>query len=72
MAKTIVFCDTKNTQINEEYASAIRQEFRKQTGWEVAKGTHIYNDLTEFSKGYSEKKRDVLEVVAIFRLATNI
>jgi len=70
--KTIVFCDMENTELDKEYASKVRQEFRKQTGWKVKRGTPIYNDLTEFSKKYSRKKRDVIEVVVIFRIASGI
>lgn len=70
--KNIVFCDAKNTELDEEYASKLRQEFRNQFGWKVEKGTRIYNDLTEFSKGYSKIKRNVLEVVYIFKLAKNL
>ncbi|MBT9145794.1 MAG: hypothetical protein DDT42_01671 [candidate division WS2 bacterium] len=69
---TIVFCDTQNTIIDEEYAEKLRQECRKQLGWKVEKGTKIYNELTEFSKGYSVEKRNVAEVFVIFSLARGL
>lgn len=66
---TIVFMDTKNKELDEEYAEKLRQECRNQIGWKVEEGTRIYNELTEFSKGYSKIKRDVTEVWIIFALA---
>ncbi len=70
--KVIVFCDTKNKVVDEEYAAKLRQEFRNQTGWQVEKDTRIWKKLTEFSKGYSKDKRDVLEVCIIFRMANGL
>ena len=67
--KVIVLCDTKNQVLDEAYAEQLRAAFRRQTGWKVEAGTRIYQEVTEFSKGYSVKKRDVDEVAAIFRLA---
>jgi len=69
---TIVFCDTSNKIIDDEYANEIIIEFRKQTGWKVLENTTIWVDLREFSKGYSKIKRDVTEVVMIFRIASKI
>lgn len=68
----IVFCDTENKEIDYEYANKLIECFRKDTGWKVEEGTKIHNDLMEFSKGYSKKKRDVEEVVMIFRIANGI
>ena len=68
----IVFCDTQNKEIDEEYAEEIIKEFRAQTQWEVANGTPIWNHLREFSKGYSKIKRNPTEVVCIFRIARQI
>ena len=68
----IVFMDTKNKIIDEEYAEKLRETCRKQLGWKVEKGTRIYNELTEFSKGYSQSKRNVIEVWAIFSLANGL
>lgn len=68
----IVFCDTKNKEIDIEYSEKIIEEFRKQTGWKVEKNTRIWNDLRDFSKGYSKEKRNVTEVVAIFRIANGL
>jgi hypothetical protein len=59
-------------EVNEEYASDLRQAFRELTGWQVAKDTRIWNHLTEFSKGYSREKRNVTEVAAIFAFANDI
>lgn len=70
--KMIVFCDTNNKIVDEKYAEKLRQEFRNQTGWKVKEGTRIFNDLTEFSKGYSRENRDVREVAIIFRIANNL
>ena len=70
-AKIIVFMDTSNKEVDEGYAEKLRQECRKQLGWKVEKGTRIYNELTEFSKGYSKSKRNVTEVFMIFSLANN-
>ena len=70
--KTIVFMDTKNQTIDEKYAEKLRQKCREQLGWEVKKGTRIYNELTEFSKGYSKEKRDITEVWVIFAIANDI
>lgn len=67
--KCVVFIDTENEELDEEYAEKLRQECRKQLGWKVLKDTLIYDELTEFSKGYSKKKRDILEVWAIFALS---
>ena len=67
--ETIVFCDTENTILDEDYAKRLRQAFRNLTGWKVKKDTRIWNDLTKFSKGYSKKNRDVDEVAAIFKIA---
>lgn len=64
--------DTENKVVDEEYAEKLRQTCRDQLGWKVEQGTRIYNELTEFSKGYSKKKRDVMEVWMIFALANGI
>jgi len=61
-----------NKVLDENYAERIRQEFRKQTGWEVKIYTRIWNELGEFSKRYSEEGRHPVEVVVIFRTAHNI
>lgn len=70
--KVIVFCDTENQEIDYEYANQLIEYFRKITGWKVLKGTRIYNDLIEFSKGYSVAKRPVEEVAYIFKIANGI
>jgi hypothetical protein len=70
--KTIVFMDTENTTLNEAYAEKLILKFREITGWKVDNGTRIHNDLIEFSKGCSVKKRDVTEVVYIFMMAHKI
>lgn len=72
MASYIVFCDTQNKEIDEEYAESIIAEFRKQTGWKVEPETRIWHDLRHFSKGYSKIKRNPSEVVVIFRIASQI
>lgn len=72
MAQYIVFCDTQNTEIDEEYAEKIIIEFRRQTGWKVEKDTRIWNDLRAFSKGYSKIQRNPAEVVTIFRIASRL
>lgn len=72
MAKYIVFCDTQNKEIDEEYAEKIIIEFRRQSGWKVEKDTRIWNDLREFSKGYSKSQRSPVEVVTIFRIASDL
>jgi len=68
----IVFMDTKNKIVDEEYAEKLRETCRQQLGWKVEKGTRIYNELTEFSKGYSKIKRDVMEVWTIFAIANRL
>lgn len=68
----VVFCDTENTVIDEAYAEKVIVAFRELTGWKVEPGTRIDNDLREFSKGYSVKKRNPLEVAAIFKIANRI
>lgn len=65
----VVFCDTENTELDSKYAEKLINAFRKQTGWKVEPGTRIHNELTEFSKGYSKKKRNVDEVSVIFRMS---
>ena len=70
--KTIVFMDTKNKVLDEEYAEKCRQELRSQLKWKVEKGTRSYDDITNFSMGYSKIKRNVTEVVMIFRMANNL
>ena len=70
--KVIVFCDTENQELDEKYAEKLRECFRKITGWKVLEGTRIYNELTEFSKGYSKEKRPVEEVAYIFKIAHRI
>lgn len=70
--KYVVFCDTQNKVVDEEYADQIRAEFRRQTGWKVEKDTPIWNDLTKFSLGYSVQKRSPVEVVGIFRIANGL
>ena len=70
--KVIVFCDTENKEIDEEYANKLIESFRKITGWRVEENTRIWNELREFSKGYSKEKRAVAEVVYIFRIANGI
>ncbi len=72
MAKYIVFCDTQNKEIDEAYAESIIVEFRKKTGWQVLPDTRIWNDLRSFSKGYSRIKRDPVEVVMIFLIASEL
>lgn len=72
MAKFIVFCDTQNKEIDEAYAESIIVEFRRKTGWEVLPDTRIWNDLRSFSKGYSRIKRDPVEVVMIFLIASGL
>lgn len=72
MSNFIVFCDTTNKEIDEEYAESIIVEFRLQTGWKVLPDTRIWNDLRAFSKGYSRIKRSPAEVVGIFRIANGI
>jgi hypothetical protein len=71
-AQFVVFCDTTNKTIDDEYAEKIIASFRSQTDWEVKKDTRIWNDLREFSKGYSGVKRDPAEVVGIFRIANGL
>ena len=68
----MVFMDTENKELDEEYAEKCRQELRSQLGWKVEKDTRSFNDITEFSKGYSKIKRNVSEVVAIWRLANGL
>jgi hypothetical protein len=68
----VISGNPKNTVLNQEYADKVIEYFRKISGWKVLPGTRIYNDLTEFSKRYSEEKRDVVEVVTIFRITFNI
>ena len=70
--KCVVFMDAKNQVVDEQYAEKLREICRSQIGWKVEKGTRIYNELTEFSKGYSKEKRNVIEVWAIFALANGI
>lgn len=70
--KTIVFMDTKNDILDEEYAEKCRGELRKQLTWKVEPGTRSYDDITKFSMGYSKIKRDVTEVVMIWRMANNL
>ncbi len=64
--------DTKNKELDQEYADKLISAFRKQTHWKVEEGTRIHTELLEFSKGYSKKRRDPIEVVMIFCLANNI
>ena len=66
----IVFGDKQNEVFDESYANELIQEFRKQTGWKVEENTRIWNELRDFSKLYSRKKRNVAEVVVIFRMAS--
>ena len=70
--KTVIFMDTENQIVDEEYAERLRQECRDWLGWKVEKGTRIYNELTEFSKGYSKEKRDITEVWTIFAMASGL
>ena len=72
MAKCIVFCDTENQELDHCYAEKLITSFREMTGWKVEHGTKIHNDLLEFSKGYSKKKRDTDEVSSIFMIANGI
>lgn len=68
----IVFCDINNKELDEEYADKIIKEFRLQTDWKVLENTPIWRDLRQFSLGYSKSKRNVVEVVGIFRIAKGI
>lgn len=70
--KTIVFCDTKNKKLDPKYAERVRKAFRELTGWKVENGTRIWEELGEFSKGYSVKQREPLEVAAIFKIANGL
>ena len=70
--KCVVFMDTENKELDEVYAEKCRQELRDQLKWEVKEGTKSYNDITEFSKGYSKIKRNVTEVVMIWKMANNL
>lgn len=70
--RCIVFCDTKNRELDIAYAEEIIRVFRSQTGWKVEEGTRIWHDLREFSKGYSKIRRDAMEVVTIFQLANGL
>ena len=67
-----VFLDKKNYDdldgLDEEYAEKCRQELRVQLDWEVKEGTPSHINITKFSKGYCREKRDVSEVVGIFRI----
>jgi hypothetical protein len=65
----IVFMDTENKELDPEYAEKLIGEFRRKTNWKVEPGTRIHNELTEWSKGYSNIKRDVSEVCFIFCMA---
>lgn len=69
---TIVFNDQQNKKLDLDYANKVIEQFRFETGWKVESGTRIHNELQEFSKGYFIIKRDVSEVVTIFRLANQI
>jgi hypothetical protein len=64
--------DTNNKKVDEVYAEKLRQTCRDQIGWKVEEGTRIYNELTEFSKGYSKIKRDTMEVWMIFAMSHGI
>jgi hypothetical protein len=68
----IVFCDMENTELDMKYAEKLITSFRELTGWKVAEGTRIYNELVEFSKGYSKKQRNTEEVAVIFKIANGI
>jgi len=68
-AKTIVFCDTQNKEIDLGYAEKVRQSFRELTGWKVEEGTRIWNVLGDFSMGYSREQRNTIEVATIFAIA---
>lgn len=68
----IIFNDQQNEELDRDYAEKLIEEFRKAKGWKVEEGTKIHDELLEFSKGYSKIKRNVVEVVAIFRIATGL
>ena len=68
----VVFCDSTNQELDIEYAESIIREFRNQMGWKVVEGTPIWNHLRDFSKGYSRKRRNPVEVVMIFRIASGL
>jgi hypothetical protein len=67
--KMIVFADVSNKKFEQPYADSVCAEFRKQTGWKVEPGTRIHTELQEFSQYYCARKRNVAEVVAIFRIS---
>lgn len=70
--KYIVFCDTQNKEIDEEYAQKLICSFRAIIGWKVLPSTKIYDELRDFSKGYSKCKRDTNEVATIFAISHGI
>jgi hypothetical protein len=65
-ARFIVIADTENTVVNMAYAEKVIDAFRKLTGWVVAYGTQIHDDLVRFSLLYSREDRNVFEVAVIF------
>ncbi len=72
MEGCIVFCDTENKELDQDYADKLINSFRSFTGWKVEEGTRIHNELLEFSKGYSKRKRDTDEVASIFMISHSI
>ncbi len=68
----VVFCDAENKEFDSVYAEKLIEAFRERTGWKAEEGSKIYQDLIEFSKGYSSAKRDVQEVCVIFMLAVGL
>lgn len=58
-----------NTVLDPEYAEKLIQYFRDMMGFEIKPDSKLHKALSEFSKRYSEEKRDVVEVAYIFRMA---
>lgn len=46
--------------------------FRLDTGWKCEPDTRIINELTEFAKEHEGSKRDIFELLTIFKIAHSI
>jgi hypothetical protein len=52
-------------ETEEDYLEECRSELRKKLHWLVEKGTPIYNNFTEFARGYLQGNRPKPALVAM-------
>ena len=65
----VIFGDFSNGYHDPEYHLLVVEAFREMTGWDVAEGTRIWEEIKQVAKGFVCKKRDPVEVAGIVWMA---